>query len=328
MQASQSLLQVDNLRVRFPTSRGAVRAVDGISFQVARGEAIGIVGESGSGKSMTALSLLRLVPWPGQIVDGTIAFAGRQLLPLSEREIRTLRLSEIAMIFQDAGSFLNPVMRIEDQIAEAIGQRRSRDPKVRERVIEALRQVRIPDPDRVAAAYPHELSGGMQQRAMIASVLIRKPSLIIADEPTTALDTTIQHQILSFLARLRREIDAALILISHDLAVVSGVCDRVYVMYAGQIVEEGSTRMIFKDPKHPYTRALVDSILDPFETKLKIKPLEGTPPDMAAPPTGCRFHPRCQSRFEPCDHREPAVVRLSPVSAARCWLHAPCRAET
>jgi len=322
MPSPDPLLQVDDLKVHFPTSRGVVRAVDGVSIHVGRGEAVGIVGESGSGKSMTALSLLRLVPRPGRIVEGDIRLEGRSLLDLTEKEIRAVRLSEIAMIFQDAGSYLNPIMKIEEQIAEAIGRRRSRLPEDRQRVREALRAVRIPDPDRVAAAYPHELSGGMQQRAMIASVLIRKPKLIIADEPTTALDATVQYQILKFLAALRSEIDASLILISHDLAVVSEVCDRVYVMYAGQVVEEGLTDAIFDEPKHPYTRALVDSILDPYERKESIFALEGTPPDMAAPPAGCRFHPRCPDCFAPCAEEIPPVVAFAGDASARCWLHA------
>jgi oligopeptide/dipeptide ABC transporter ATP-binding protein len=322
MAQTANVLEVSDLRVQFPSSHGVVRAVDGVTFHVGRGEAVGIVGESGSGKSMTALAILRLVPKPGMITGGDMRLDERDLQALSDDEIRAVRLSDIAMIFQDAGSYLNPIMKVEDQIAEAIGRRGSRDPKVRAQVWESLEVVRIPDPDRVAASYPHELSGGMQQRAMIASVLIRKPRLIIADEPTTALDVTVQYQILKFLAELRSEIDASIILITHDLAVVSEVCDRVYVMYAGQIVEEGRTDTMFNEPKHPYTQALVDSILDPFETKLSITALEGSPPDMAAPPSGCRFHPRCKSAFDPCYTTEPTNVELAAGTSAKCWLHA------
>lgn len=315
------LLAVDDLNVQFDTPRGTVRAVDGITLRAERGEAIGIVGESGSGKSMTALSLLCLVPKPGRMAGGSIRLGGTDLTKLSDAELRHMRHTEAGMIFQDAGSYLNPIMTIGEQIAEAIGKRGSRDPADREKVLAALRAVQIADPARVADAYPHELSGGMQQRAMIAAVLIREPNLIIADEPTTALDATVQHQILRFLAELRSKIDATLILISHDLAVVSEVCDRVYVMYGGQIVEEGRTADIFAEPKHPYTQALVDAILDPFDPKTELRPLEGSPPDMADPPTGCRFHPRCSRTFAGCSRVEPALVGDGN-RAVRCRLYA------
>ena len=315
-------LRVEGLAVRFPSSRGTVHAVDGVSLTARRGEAVGVVGESGSGKSMTALALMRLVPQPGRIVAGTVTLDGRDLLKLDEEEMRAVRLSEIAMIFQDAGSFLNPIMRIEDQIGEAVGRRGSRKPEDRQRVLDVLKAVQIPDPARVAASYPHELSGGMQQRVMIASVLIRQPTLIIADEPTTALDATVQYQVLKFLAQLRSEYDATLILISHDLAVVADVCNKVYVMYAGQIVEEGVTQSLFDSPKHPYTQALMDSILDPFDPKTELGPLEGSPPDMASPPSGCRFHPRCRFAFGPCSDKEPPTVAFAGGQRARCWLYA------
>jgi oligopeptide/dipeptide ABC transporter ATP-binding protein len=311
---SDRLLVVENLQVRFGAERGAIRAVDGISLEVRHGEAVGIVGESGSGKSMTALALLRLVPDPGKIMGGTVMLGGRDLINLDDATMRAVRLHDIAMIFQDAGSYLNPVMTIGDQIAEAIGRRGSRKPQDLAAVQEALRAVQIADPQRVAASYPHELSGGMQQRALIASVLIRKPKLIIADEPTTALDATVQH---------RSKIDAALILISHDLGVVSRVCDRVYVMYGGQIVEEGSTTQIFSNPRHPYTQALLESMLDPFNPKAEITPLEGSPPDMADPPSGCRFHPRCRYAFDPCFADEPPSFVVAESRAAKCWLSQP-----
>jgi oligopeptide/dipeptide ABC transporter ATP-binding protein len=317
------LLVVENLRVHFDVQQGAVRAVDGISLEVGPGEAVGIVGESGSGKSMTALALMRLVPKPGKIAGGTVLLAGRDLFALDDDAMRAVRLHDLAMIFQDAGSYLNPVMTIGDQIAEAIGRRGSRRAQDLAAVQEALRAVQIADPQRVAASYPHELSGGMQQRALIASVLIRKPKLIIADEPTTALDATVQHQILNFLAELRSKIDAALILISHDLGVISRVCDRVYVMYGGQIVEEGSTKQLFSDPRHPYTQALIESVLDPFDPKAEITPLEGSPPDMADPPSGCRFHPRCRYAFDPCFADEPPSFVVAKRRAAKCWLSQP-----
>jgi oligopeptide/dipeptide ABC transporter ATP-binding protein len=320
------LLEVEGLEVRFATPRGVVRAVDGVSLTVRKGEAIGIVGESGSGKSMSALSVLRLVPKPGHIVGGKIRFDGRDLLALDEPAIRAVRRSEIATIFQDAGSYLNPVMTIEDQVAEAIGRRGSKDAADRARVVAALRAVEIADPIRVAASYPHELSGGMQQRVMIASVLIRRPRLILADEPTTALDATVQYQILKSLAALRADLNASLVLISHDLAVVAEVCDRVYVMYAGQIVEEGPTTRLFSFPKHPYTQALVGSMLDPFVPKTEVTALEGSPPDMADPPSGCRFHPRCPRVFTPCEHVEPTMFDFPAGQSAKCWLHAPAEA--
>ena len=324
----ETLLEVEELEVHFPTPRGIVRVVDGVSFSVRKGEAIGIVGESGSGKSMTALSLLRLVPEPGRIAHGRIQFADRDLLALDELEIRAIRRSDIAMIFQDAGSYLNPVMTIEDQVAEAVGRRGSHNPADRARVLDALRAVEIAEPTRVATSYPHELSGGMQQRALIASVLIRRPSLIIADEPTTALDATVQYQILKQLAALRADLNASLVLISHDLAVVSEVCDRVYVMYAGQIVEEGPAERLFDQPRHPYTQALVGSILDPFVPKANIAALEGSPPDMAAPPSGCRFHPRCPKVFAPCDRTEPALFGFREGQSAKCWLYAAAEATS
>jgi oligopeptide/dipeptide ABC transporter ATP-binding protein len=271
---------------------------------------------------MTALALMRLVPNPGKIVHGRMLLGGRDIMGRDDNEMRKLRLSEIAMIFQDAGSYLNPIMKIGDQIGEAVGRRASKDPGDTQRVLEALKAVQIPDPARVAASYPHELSGGMQQRVMIASVLIRRPKLIIADEPTTALDATVQHQVLKVLAKLRSEFGAAMILISHDLAVVSQVCSRVYVMYAGQIVEESETERLFSNPKHPYTQALVESILDPFDPKAELVALEGTPPDMAKPPAGCRFHPRCRFAFAPCASREPPTVAISETQMARCWLNA------
>ncbi|HEY4200589.1 MAG TPA: ABC transporter ATP-binding protein [Devosiaceae bacterium] len=315
--AAGDLLRVEDLNVRF----GSAPIVDRISFTVGHGEAVGLVGESGSGKSMTALSLLRLVPEPGRITGGRIAFEGRDLNAMSAREMRAVRLSEIGMIFQDASSYLNPIMTIGEQIAEAIGQRRSRSRATHDNVIEVLKAVQIADPERVAASYPYELSGGMQQRAMIASVLIRHPSLIVADEPTTALDATVQHQILKFLAAMRAELNVALILISHDLAVISQVCDRVYIMYGGQLVEQGATKALFDDPKHPYTVALIASILDPFDPKSSIVALEGSPPDMRTPPSGCRFHPRCPHAFDKCMTEEPPDFHFPSGQTAKCWLH-------
>jgi oligopeptide/dipeptide ABC transporter ATP-binding protein len=319
--SNPALLSVRDLHTHFFSARGIVRAVDGISFQVGEGEAVGIVGESGSGKSMTALSIVGLVPPPGRIVAGSIDFDGRDLLTLDQAGMQAVRATDVAMIFQDPGAYLNPVMTIGEQIAEAIGDRRLKNAGTRERVLAALREVQIPAPARVAAGYPHELSGGMQQRAVIASALIRRPRLIVADEPTTALDATVQHQILELLANLRRRIRVSLIMISHDLAVVRNVCDRVYVMYAGQIVEHGPADEIFRHPQHPYARALVDSILDPWAPKRDIPLLPGAPPDMVAPPSGCRFHPRCRHMMDICRKMHPPFVSLERGQAALCWLH-------
>jgi oligopeptide/dipeptide ABC transporter ATP-binding protein len=319
--SARVILTITDLRTHFYTMRGVVRAVDGVSLELRQGEAVGIVGESGSGKSMTALSIVGLVPSPGRIVGGSIMLDGRGLLASDASTMRAVRATDIAMIFQDPGSYLNPVMTIGEQIAEAIGRRRARDLTTRERVIAALRDVQIPEPDRVASSYPHELSGGMQQRAMIASVLIRNPRVIIADEPTTALDATVQYQILKLIAELRARIGAALIMISHDLAVVRGVCDRVHVMYAGQVVEHGTAAATFAAPKHPYTQALVDSILDPWDPKADLPVLPGAPPDMVSPPSGCRFHPRCRHAMEICRRSEPATIRLADDQQAKCWLH-------
>lgn len=317
MTGTDQLLNVEELEIRF----GSTSIVDRISFSVGKGEAIGVVGESGSGKSMTALGLLGLVPPPGRISDGRIEFEGCDLRQVGDAGLRDVRRTDIGMIFQDASSYLNPIMTVGDQIAEAVGKRKSKDPAVRQRVIDVLKTVRIADPERIARSYPYELSGGMQQRAMIASVLIRQPQLIIADEPTTALDATVQHQILKFLAEMRREFNVALILISHDLAVISQVCDRVYIMYGGQLVEQGATASIFADPKHPYTIALIGSILDPFDPKTEIVALEGSPPDMRSPPSGCRFHPRCPHAFDLCRQEEPPEFHFASGQSAKCWLH-------
>jgi oligopeptide/dipeptide ABC transporter ATP-binding protein len=319
---AEPILTVSDLRTHFFAPHGVVRAVDGIDLTVRDGEAVAIVGESGSGKSMTALSILRLVPSPGRIVGGAIDFAGRDLRALGGREMRRLRASEIAMIFQDPGSYLNPIMPIGEQIAEAFGRRGSRRPEDRARVLAALEDVRIADPARVAAGYAHELSGGMQQRVMIAAALARRPRLLIADEPTTALDATVQRDILDLLRDLRARNNLSLLLISHDLAVVADICDRVYVMYAGQVIESGPTRATLQAPNHPYTRALADAILDPWEARREIVPLDGDPPDMAAPPTGCRFHPRCPAVMDICGREQPATLAPAPDRSVACWLHA------
>jgi oligopeptide/dipeptide ABC transporter ATP-binding protein len=314
------ILSVKDLDTRFYTERGVVLAVDGVSFEVHEKEAIGIVGESGSGKSVTALSTLRLVPLPGRVVGGEIRLRGRNLALLPDHEIRDVRRRDIAMIFQDPSSFLNPIMTIGDQIGEGLdGQGKTKE-AIRAEVIEALRLVRIPDPERIANSYPFQLSGGMQQRAVIASAVVRRPAIIIADEPTTALDATVQFQILRLLATLQATLKTALVLISHDLAVVASVCSRVYVMYAGRVVESGRASDIYAAPAHPYTQGLLASILDPLEPPKKLVAMGGNLPDMANPPSGCRFHPRCPYAMAICKTEAPPFVETAPGHMVRCWL--------
>ncbi len=320
-QAAPSL-EVRNLTTRFYTQRGVIGAVEDVSFHVGKGEAIGIVGESGSGKSVTALSLLRLVPMPGKVVGGTVMLGGRDIADASETEIQRVRRREIAMIFQDASNFLNPVLTIGDQIAEDIADRGYSRAERDSVVLAALRSVRIPDPARVAAAYPFQLSGGMQQRTVIAAAVAREPSVVIADEPTTALDATVQYQILKLLDELQGRLGTSLILISHDLAVIASVCSRVYVMYAAQVVESGPTTSIYRSPSHPYTRALLGSILDPLEERRELTVLKGSIPDLADPPRGCRFHPRCPMAMPVCSLEAPPQIEVGPGHVARCWLHA------
>jgi oligopeptide/dipeptide ABC transporter ATP-binding protein len=319
--APTPLLNVEGLTTRFFTSRGVIGAVDNVSLHVNEGEAIGIVGESGSGKSVSALSILRLVPMPGRITAGEIRLRGTDLRNLSERDIREVRRKQIAMIFQDPSNFLNPILAIGDQIGEGIEEPGVSKEETRAKVVAALKAVRIPEPARVADYYPFQMSGGMQQRAVIAAAVARQPSLIIADEPTTALDATVQYQILRLLAELQTALRTALILISHDLAVIASVCSRIYVMYAAQVVESGPVASIYGAPAHPYTQGLLGSILDPLDKKpLSVMP--GSLPDLASPPTGCRFHPRCPKAMPVCSLREPPVFEVAPGHTAKCWLHA------
>ncbi len=323
MTQSPPLLEVEDLTTRFHTGRGVIGAVERLSLRVNEGEAVGIVGESGSGKSVTALSLLRLVPMPGRIAGGRIKLRGVDLLTLSEREMRDVRRKHIAMIFQDPSNFLNPIMRIGDQIGEGLDRRELSKAEVAREVIAALRAVRIPDPQRAAESYPFQLSGGQQQRSVIAAALARRPSLIIADEPTTALDATVQYQILALLGELQTAINTAIILISHDLAVIASICTRIYVMYAAQLVESGPTGSVYRNPRHPYTQGLLGSILDPLERKETLSVMAGSLPDLAAPPGGCRFHPRCPKAMPVCAAREPPDTRVGDEHTAKCWLYAP-----
>jgi oligopeptide transport system ATP-binding protein len=303
-----------------------VKAVDGVSFHVNRGETIGIVGESGSGKSVTSMSILRLVSEPGRIVSGRILFGeeGKQkdVVQMTDDEIRDFRGNDVAMIFQDPMTSLNPVLKVGFQIREAMdAHERFTSKQAEERVVPMLKRVRIPAPEQRAKNYPHQFSGGMRQRGMIAMGLSNEPSLLIADEPTTALDVTVQAQIIELLRDLNRELGTAIILITHNLAVVASLCTRVLVMYAGRIVEEGPTRQIFKNPQHPYTWSLLRSIprLDATEHE-KLLTISGLPPDLTNPPPGCKFHPRCRFRVDRCLHEEPPLEEVEPDQKARCWV--------
>jgi len=319
---SKPLLTATNLVTKLFTDSGTVQAVDGVSLHIGHGEAVALVGESGCGKSMTALSLMRLVRPPGRIVSGSVTFDGTDLLALSEREMRAVRGGRLAMVFQDPMTFLNPLMRVGEQIVEAVmlHQRVGRS-EARRTALEALERVGIPAAATVIEYFPHQLSGGMRQRVLIAMAISSKPTFLIADEPTTALDVTIQAQIMRLLARLRRELSSSMLLITHDLGLVAEYCDRVYVMYAGKIVEEGDVFSIFANPRHPYTRALLSSTLSPDRRIEKLSPIEGQPPNLVTPPSGCRFHPRCSERMARCSVEAPPDFAIAPSSSARCWLY-------
>jgi oligopeptide/dipeptide ABC transporter ATP-binding protein len=317
------LLEVSNLRTYFRTDAGEARAVDGLSFAIDRGEVLGIVGESGSGKSVTSLSLMRLIPDPpGRIMDGSsIQFKGEELTTASDSRMRELRGSAMAMIFQEPMTSLNPVHRVGEQIAEAVRlHRKSNRKDARERAVEMLRLVGLPDPEERVDVYPHQLSGGQRQRVMIAMALSCEPDLLIADEPTTALDVTIQAQILDLLAQLRERMGMAMILITHDLGVVAEVCDRVIVMYAGQVVEHGTVEEIFRDPRHPYTQGLLQSIPKLGHPVERLAVIPGIVPSPVNWPIGCRFHTRCPYGWDLCVKEQPAIFHVSADHGSRCWL--------
>jgi oligopeptide/dipeptide ABC transporter ATP-binding protein len=323
---TEPLLRVRDLKTYFVTDRGAgtARAVDGVSFDLQPGETLGIVGESGCGKTVTSLSILRLIPEPpGHIRPGSyIEFEGRNLLTLAPKELRAIRGNRIAMIFQEPMTSLNPVLTIGDQVAEAaiVHQGLSRS-AARARAIDMLHQVGIPDPGSRVDDYPHQLSGGMRQRVMIAMALICHPQILIADEPTTALDVTIQAQILELLARLQQQLGMAVLLITHDLGVVAGTADRVVVMYAGQVVETAPTPELFAQPRHPYTEGLMASIPRLDRPRERLHSIPGSVPAATAWPAGCRFHPRCPFAWEKCRTEEPPLLDTEVAGhAARCWL--------
>jgi oligopeptide/dipeptide ABC transporter ATP-binding protein len=322
------LLEVKNLQTYFPTREGLVRAVDGVSFHLDRGELLGLVGESGCGKSMTALSIMRLISPPGKIVDAEILFEGRDLLRLSNAEMRAVRGNDIAMIFQDPMTSLNPVFTVGEQIAEALRLHRGLSRKAaRASAIEAMREVSIPDPALRADDYPHQLSGGMRQRVMIAMALACDPKVLIADEPTTALDVTIQAQILDLLNQLRKTRELAVLLITHDLGVVAEVAERVAVMYTGKIVEESPVDELFARPKHPYTEGLLRSVpkltAQDVAKAERLQTIEGTVPRPTALPPGCHFEPRCQYRMPRCKEGEIPLYDVGPGVQVRCVLFDP-----
>ncbi len=320
------LLDIKNLRTQFFTEGGVVHAVDGIDFSVRRGEVVGLVGESGCGKSVTSLSIMRLISQPGRIVDGRILFDNEDLVALPESRMVNIRGNRVSMIFQQPQSSLNPVFRIGDQLSEVLQIHQDVGKDVGEkRAIELLAMVGVPDPESRIKAFPHELSGGMAQRVMIAMALACVPELLIADEPTTALDVTIQAQILDLMRNLRTKMDTAIILITHDLGVVAEMCDRVNVMYAGRIVEQAPVVELFKTPKHPYTAALIGSTPTLGQADKPLITIPGSVPNLVDLPTGCKFWPRCTARvqhnLEICNQEEPPLRAISANHTVRCWLY-------
>ena len=324
MSAEEPLLRVEDLRVHFKQDRGGfVKAVDGISFDMAPGEVLGIVGESGSGKSVASMSLLGLVPQPPARISGRALFRGRDLLALSAAEARTIRGRDVAMIFQDPMTSLNPLLEVSLQLTEGYRAHFGKGAaEARARALDLLSAVGIPAPERRIDQYPHQFSGGMRQRVMIAMALMCEPGLLIADEPTTALDVTVSAQILDLLRRINRERRTSIILITHDLGVVAGMAHRVAVMYAGRIVELGTVRDVLKSPQHPYTRGLLASIARIDAPRREtLRPIGGMPPDLARVPSGCAFHPRCPERVARCDRDVPGLIEVRGGHRAACWLH-------
>jgi peptide/nickel transport system ATP-binding protein len=347
LEESESLLQVNNVKLDFHTYAGEVKALDGVTFTVRKGEAFGLVGESGCGKSVTALTIVGLLPENARVTDGEIILSGMNLLTISNDEMRKIRASQIAMVFQDPTTFLNPVLTISEQLDEvfllnpiriarvASGKEKSevKDEQIKhlsksqqKRIakglsIDVLKQVRLADPERILKQYPHELSGGMRQRCMIAMALARNPDLFIADEITTALDVTIQAQILELLRELKRDFQGSTLLITHDLGVVAELCDRVAVMYAGNIVELGGVKELFANPLHPYTRGLMRAIPMIGRKMDRLETIPGAVPDLIYPPSGCRFHPRCPNAFEKCQLVKPELLDVGKGHTVACHLY-------
>ena len=326
MNNNKPLLEVKGLKTYFYTEDGVVRAVDGVSFEVYSGEVLGLVGESGCGKSVTSLSIMRLISKPGRIDEGQILLDGEDLLKLPEEEMIKVRGNRISMIFQQPQTALNPVFKVGDQLAEVLDVHQDLGKEAGwKRAVALLKMVGVPDPERRAEAYPHELSGGMAQRVMIAMALACVPELLIADEPTTALDVTIQAQILDLMRDLRREMGTSVILITHDLGVVAEMAERVAVMYAGEIVEQTDVNTLFDQPLHPYTQGLIGSIPVLGEIKERLDVIPGSVPNLVNLPPGCRFAPRCQARFKYacaiCAEVKPELVEVKQGHFVRCWLY-------
>ncbi len=320
---TEPVLEVRDLQTHFPTGAGTIRAVDGVSFTVGRGETLGIVGESGSGKSMTALSVMRLLETPGRVVGGSVRFLGRDVLQMRPAEMRALRGNQIAMVFQDPMTSLNPVLRIARQLREAMVVHGRSPAEAGRRSIALLRRMGFSTPERTLRGFPHQLSGGMRQRVVLAMGMSNEPALLLADEPTTALDVTIQAQILELMRELNAEFGTAIVLISHDLGVIAGLCSRVVVMYAGEVVEEGPTEQVLADPRHPYTWALMNAVprLDSTLGSRRLSTIDGMPPSPLAQHGGCRFAPRCPFREAVCD-THPTLTPMGPGRASRCWVAA------
>ena len=326
MNNGKPLLEVKELKTYFYTEDGIVRAVDGVNFEVYPGEVLGLVGESGCGKSVTSLSIMRLISKPGRIDAGEIFLDGENLLEFSEEEMIKVRGNRISMIFQQPQTALNPVFKVGDQLAEVLDVHQDLGKDAGwQRAIELLRMVGVPDPERRVEAYPHELSGGMAQRVMIAMALACVPELLIADEPTTALDVTIQAQILDLMRDMRREMNTSVILITHDLGVVAEMAERVAVMYAGEIVEQAEVNTLFDEPLHPYTQGLIGSIPVLGEIKERLEVIPGSVPNLVNLPPGCRFAPRCQARLKHnlsiCTEQKPELDELKMGHKVRCWLY-------
>lgn len=325
--SKETVLKVENLQTSFMTSNGEVQAVRGVSFEVKKGEILGIVGESGSGKSVTSMSVLHLLADTAVIKkDSKIEFEGRNLIDISKKEMRKIRGEKIAMIFQDPMSSINPLIPVGKQVGEMIKEHHKEKSKeeIKKEVLELFEKVRIPEPEKRYSCYPHEFSGGMRQRVMIAMALANKPDLLIADEPTTALDVTIQDQILRRLRELEKEYGTSIIFITHDLGVVAELCDRVAVMYGGLIMEEALIDDLFEKPGHPYTMGLLASIPDIEQDKsVRLKPIPGSPPDMTNPPKGCPFAPRCPYARKLCGEELPEFVEVGENHRSRCFLQYP-----
>jgi peptide/nickel transport system ATP-binding protein len=320
---AEKLLEIKNLQTHFSSDRGVVKAVDGVTISVNKGETVGVVGESGCGKSVTSLSVMRLLKdTPGKIVGGSIEFEGKDLTNLSEKEMRLIRGNEIAMIFQEPMTSLNPVYKIGRQIEEAVMLHLKYDKKqAREHAINMLKLVGIPRAEEIVDEYPYQLSGGMRQRVMIAMAMACKPKLLIADEPTTALDVTIQAQILDLMRKVSEESGTSIMMITHDLGVVAEMCDRVVVMYAGKVVEEADVFTIFEDPKHPYTIGLLDSVPKLGQKITRLESIPGNVPTPGNMPQGCKFAPRCNKVMEICRNQDPELTSIDNDHTCRCWLY-------